>query len=82
MQRRDFIITVIAGSATAWPLAAHAQQPVMPAIGYIGIASPEEVPARFAGVRRGLKKYGGLVVRPGRFPADGMPRPCGVRAIR
>ncbi|HEY7243929.1 MAG TPA: hypothetical protein VH678_08605 [Xanthobacteraceae bacterium] len=54
----------------------------MPAIGYIGIASPEEVPARFAGVRRGLKKYGGLVVRPGRFPADGMPRPCGVRAIR
>jgi hypothetical protein len=36
MRRRDFV-TGIAGSAAAWPLAAHAQRPgKLPTIGYLG----------------------------------------------
>jgi putative ABC transport system substrate-binding protein len=54
MKRRAFI-TLLSGAAL-WPLAAHTQQAAMPVIGYLGIASREEAPARFAGLRRGLKE--------------------------
>jgi hypothetical protein len=40
MHRRDFI-KVVAGSAVPWPLAAHAQQPVLPVVGFINVASAE-----------------------------------------
>lgn len=57
MRRRNFIAG-IAGSATAWPLVALAQQPAMPVIGLLDPRSPEAVTDRLRGFRQGLKEAG------------------------
>src|SRR5215467_14866457 len=56
MRRREFI-TVLSG-ATAWPLAAHAQQPAMPVIGFLHLTSPETNRENLATFRQGLGEIG------------------------
>src|SRR5215467_10264993 len=58
MRRRDFI-TVVAGSAMTWPLAAHAQQPSMPVLGVLSAEWPNAVTAdRLRAFREGLNDTG------------------------
>jgi putative ABC transport system substrate-binding protein len=57
MRRRDFI-RVVAGSAVAWPLAARAQQPAMPVIGFLSVTSASEQPHWLAAFREGLSETG------------------------
>src|SRR6516164_1640823 len=57
MRRRDFI-KVVAGSAVTWPLAARAQRPTLPVIGFLDSRSPSEVAGRLRAVGEGLKEIG------------------------
>jgi len=56
VKRRDFISLL--GGATAWPLAARAQESAMPVIGFMSSRSPEDSAHLLEAFHRGLKEGG------------------------
>ena len=57
MKRREFI-TFLGGAAAVWPLAAGAQQPVMPVVGYLDFYAAEPTSIFLAAFRNGLSETG------------------------
>jgi putative tryptophan/tyrosine transport system substrate-binding protein len=56
VKRREFIALI--GGATMWPIAARAQQPAMPVIGFLDSRTPDAVTDRLRGFRQGLRETG------------------------
>jgi putative tryptophan/tyrosine transport system substrate-binding protein len=55
---RRKLLATLGGAAAAWPLAARAQQPTMPVIGFLGSSSAAEWGPFVAAFHRGLKETG------------------------
>src|SRR5262249_20310430 len=62
LRRREFI-TLVGGTAAAWPLAARAQQPQMPGVGFLSSLSAPVTSKRIASFGHGLSETGYAVGR-------------------
>jgi hypothetical protein len=56
LKRREFI-TLLGGTAVAWPLVAQTQQ-AMPVVGFLGLSLPDVFADRLRGFQHGLKETG------------------------
>jgi hypothetical protein len=56
MRRREFI--TLLGGAAAWPLAARAQQPTMPLVGFLYAGTAQAVGRHLASFRDGVRRLG------------------------
>src|SRR5262245_49825462 len=60
IRRRDFITALSGMAAAAWPIAARAQQPAVPLIGYLSPGSQKSDVLRLMHLRKGLSETGHL----------------------